>query len=113
MNKRVAARTEQELAWRDRLSRFASCGQSIKDFCSHEAVSVWSFYYWRKTLDAASQVACSPTVSAAQPFIDLGSMPASRDLAAGGNKHSGEVAAIITDVRLDLGGGLVLQITRR
>lgn len=38
--------------WRRRLERFGSCNTSVARFCRREAVSVASFYHWRKKLAA-------------------------------------------------------------
>ena len=39
-----------ERAWRQRLQRQATSGQSISDFCSREGVSSASFQYWKRRL---------------------------------------------------------------
>jgi len=41
--------------WRVRFDRFARLGLSVVEFCSREGVSVASFYYWRKKLEAEGQ----------------------------------------------------------
>lgn len=41
------------LVWEDRLDRYESSGQSVKEFCALEGVSVASLYQWRKRLNAS------------------------------------------------------------
>ena len=38
--------------WQARLARFAEAGLSVVAFCQREDVSVASFYYWKRRLDA-------------------------------------------------------------
>ena len=40
--------------WQDRLARFPSSGLTVAQFCAREAVSVPSFYSWRRRLAAAT-----------------------------------------------------------
>jgi hypothetical protein len=42
--------TEKVRQWRVRLARFARSGLTVARFCRGEAVSVPSFYHWRKKL---------------------------------------------------------------
>jgi hypothetical protein len=98
-------------AWREVMRRFDASGASVDEFCAREAVSVSSFYRWRARVGSAGEVAPvahlravkSPSVQpTAAGFIDLGKLGnPSRDCVEGLN------------VRLDLGGGVVLQIVRR
>ena len=46
----ASTRAEVESAWRQRLSRFAQSGQTVKTFCHQESVSTCSFYHWRQRL---------------------------------------------------------------
>jgi hypothetical protein len=40
-------------AWLDRLARFPSSGLTVAQFCAHEAISVPSFYSWKRRLAAS------------------------------------------------------------
>lgn len=111
MSKRASAtaRAQQESAWRDRFARHAASGQTVDAFCRSEAVSAWSFYQWRKLLGAADRRATSSPTKSPARFIDVGAMPAPpvRD-----EMHAAATAGGI-EIRIDLGGGIVLQIARR
>jgi hypothetical protein len=115
MSKRAAAtkQTSQESTWRDRLARFASSGLTIEAFCRGEAISTWSVYRWRKLLGAADRQAKPRTKRSPASSIDLGSMPETQ--ASGAMRTAGvlEVAVAGMEIRLDLGGGVVLTIARR
>jgi hypothetical protein len=46
--------------WQDRLARFPSSGLTVAQFCALEAVSVPSFYSWRRRLAVATSGAAAP-----------------------------------------------------
>jgi hypothetical protein len=90
------------------LRRFDAAATTVHEFCAREGLSTSSFYRWRERLRhsgtpvAVSRArASSISVPAPSGFIDLGDLarPSCRTEAA-------------LQVRLELGGGLVLQITR-
>jgi putative transposase len=104
---------QRETAWRERLARFAGGRQTVAAFCRREAVSVATFYHWRARLLTGAQRALSrparaPVTSA---FIDLGSVDAglaSSPVPA----HAPTAPTTPINLRLDLGGGVVLHIVR-
>ena len=91
-------------AWRAMLARFADGGLSVRAFCERESVSTASFYRWRSQLgkvakaDAAERQLAVPRVQAG--FVDLGPLIAPPS------------APARFELRLDLGGGLLLQLLR-
>lgn len=99
--------------WGEVLERFAVAGTTVGEFCERERLSTSSFYRWRDRLQSArtDTRAVEPRLPSAagvaeRPraahFIELGSLAgSSRDADSG------------LELRLDLGGGVVLQITRR
>lgn len=92
-------------AWRALLAQFADSGLTVAAFCRREAVGTASFYRWRSQLEPASAVAARSPVAPASPgttadFVDLGPL-----LTTGS-------APARFELRLDLGGGLVLQLRR-
>lgn len=102
MRERSQRRSEQ--VWRELVARQASCGVSVRAFCRQERLNVNTFYGWRSKLRArtalsADTAAVSQTESSgpAGGFIDLGSL---------------EGGASRCQIRLDLGGGVVLQVVR-
>ena len=104
-------KAERESAWRDRLARYASSGQSINAFCQSEAISSASFYGWRARLRAQNTGAPADgkAIPGLSPFIDLGPVNAAVSgvrTAAPAEQRSG------VEVRIDLGNGVLLTIVR-
>lgn len=111
-----AGKAARESAWRDRLARYASSGQSIDAFCQSESVSSASFYGWRSRLRAqdAGPAADRKAAPGASSFIDLGPL----DAAASANAQAQCPQALAQkrsgiEVRIDLGDGVLLTIARR
>jgi transposase-like protein len=95
-------RGEQE--WQALLSRFAGSGMGVEAFCRGEGISAASFYRWRGLLGNGSGPGGA---SEAQPaFVDLGPL---RPTSAA---NSGQTPAGRLELKLDLGGGLVLHLVR-
>ncbi len=88
-------------AWGELVKRQMASGLSAQAFCRSEGINAWVFYRWRAQLRArgARQPESRPAPARqATPFIDLGAVrspPAQR-----------------WEVRLDLGGGIVLHLVR-
>jgi histidine ammonia-lyase len=109
---KLESHTSKEAAWRSRLQRQAQSGKTIAAFCRDESVSTASFHIWRAKLAAASGHAAQLAQPAA--FIDLGTIASTADVTSMGHSPaSAPVTAAGIDVRIDLGGGIVLTITRR
>jgi transposase-like protein len=86
--------------WRELFSRQAGSGQSVAEFCQQEGINPSVYRRWQRDLEgsaAARRPLRKKTVGAAQPFIDLGAL--------------GEKSARC-EVRLELGGGVVLNLVR-
>jgi putative transposase len=90
--------------WRAMVARFAQSGLTEEVFCHGEGVSPKLFHRWRTkrvratpraVLDKPPRVARSPAASSG--FVDLGPL-----------KDSGSKL----EMRLDLGGGVLLHVVR-
>jgi hypothetical protein len=109
----VGTRAQRESAWRDRLARFASSGQTVEAFCRNEAVSAATFYGWRTRLRANDSGDVPRPAVAPASFIDLGTVPGKRVReAAPIHDRSMSTASTGIEVRIDLGGGIVLTLAR-
>jgi hypothetical protein len=113
MDKEIQERPQGEQAWREVLARQEASSLSVREFCVREGFKEWSLYDWKRRLRARSekQAAASGHASAprpqrqpprsrsaeATPFIDLGALGSS---------------SARFEVRLDLGGGVVLHLVR-
>jgi transposase-like protein len=86
--------------WRAALERFEESGLSVREFCESEGLGAASFYRWRTRLSSraprTSAVNAART-SAASGFVELGTLPAQ------GTRF---------EVRLELGGGVLLHLVR-
>lgn len=96
--------------WRERVARQAASGLSVGEFCRRERVNAWSFYRWRLRLRAEggavkgearrTELVRPEAPSQAEAFIDLGALPTMREGCG-------------WEIRLELGGGVILQLARR
>ena len=62
--------------WMDRLARFPASGLTVAQFCAIEAVSLPSFYFWKRRLTAEAQTTTTQKTSSSRG-LRLGS---ARDL---------------------------------
>ena len=100
----------KEAAWRSRLLRHAQSGKSIAAFCRDESVSTTSFRIWRAKLAAADGHEVNALLAW---FIDLGAIKDVGASATADGPASAPMPAAEIDARIDLGGGVVLTVTRR
>ena len=86
--------------WRGLFSRQTASGLTVAEFCRDERINANVFRRWRSQLNAANQRARpreAVSVAEAAPFIEIGA------LGSTGSRF---------EVRLDLGGGMVLSLVR-
>jgi len=101
MHKMIRRRSVE--TWRELVARQVRSGLSVQAFCQQERLNTWTFYGWRSRLrgrTARAETAAVGGSTEPEPtagFIDLGAL--------GGNSSRCEI-------RLDLGGGVVLQVVR-
>ena len=86
--------------WSAVLSRFATSGLSVAAFCEREGFSTASFYRWRGLLGGATEPGGVDADAPMPAFVDLGTLGTPQP--AGGR----------LEIKLDLGGGLVLSLVR-
>jgi putative transposase len=88
-------------AWRDVVARFAQSGLTEEAFCEREGPGVKLFHRWRfkrgSTPMRPSADKVAPVSGATAKFVELGS------LKDGGSR---------LEMRLDLGGGVLLHVVR-
>jgi hypothetical protein len=101
----IVRQRRNESAWGEIVRRQEQSGLTVTEFCEREGLKAASLYGWRVRLrQQAAGKRNSPEVSKSPPaektsaeFIDLGAIGASRGR---------------FEVRLDLGGGVLLQLVR-
>lgn len=87
-----------ESIWRELLAQHARSGASVEEFCRTEGLNLAVFRRWRGRLTGQGQkVKARSVAKVAAPFIDIGAMGAGRPR---------------FEVRLELGGGMILSIGR-
>ena len=82
--------------WKTLLANQLASGLSVAAFCARERLSTASFYQWRSRLDSKALRAPLVASAAGGAFVDLGALDASSRF----------------ELRVELGGGLVLQLVR-
>ena len=96
--------------WQAVVRRFERSGLSVVRFCVAGSISAWSLYDWRRKLGRGARVRQAAGVDGGG-FVDVGSVRAPKFEAAIATVPSVEVPGGM-QLRIDLGGGLVLQILR-
>ena len=100
----------KESLWRERIARQEASGKTVAVFCLEEGVCKSTLSYWRRRLRAVEvAVAAQKSSPVAAPFLDLGALKTMRP--SGGDRVAYESAAAV-ELRLELGGGVVLHIAR-
>ena len=102
---KIGRERRSESAWREIVARQAESGLSVQAFCEREGIKGASLYGWRSRLQRETQdrgaAARAPKKARLEKptgeFIDLGALSASRSR---------------FEVRLDLGGGVLLHLVR-
>jgi putative transposase len=102
---KIGRERRSESAWREIVSRQAESGLSVQAFCGREGIKAASLYGWRSRLQREAQGRSSTERAPRKPrpekpageFIDLGALGSSRSR---------------FEVRLDLGGGVLLHLVR-
>ena len=88
-------------AWGELVKQQKASGLSVPAFCRREGISAWTLYGWRSRLRSGQlrrpESRAAPAREAAS-FIDLGALRAP--------------ATERWEIRLDLGGGIVLHLVR-
>jgi putative transposase len=89
--------------WRELVSRQVRSGLSVQAFCRREGISPWSLYGWRSRLGTTSEQtepveSRSADNNTPAQFIDLGALRSAAESRC--------------EIRLDLGGGVVLHLVR-
>ena len=104
-------RARQQAVWHERVRRQAQSGQSIAEFCRREGITAASFYMWRGRHRSRAVAAVGKPAASQLPasFIDVGTMVKRQGAA---DAIPGTAVGRI-ELRIDLGGGMVLQLVRQ
>lgn len=102
---KVGRQKRSESVWREIVARQAQSGLAVREFCEREGIKAASLYGWRVRLREDTQeqgVLRNPTKTerverSSGEFIDLGALGSGRSR---------------FEVRLELGGGVLLHLVR-
>lgn len=99
---KVGRRRRNPGSWKRLLQRHAESGLTVEQFCRQEGVGPNSFYRWRTRLGAAVDhpVAVCGAMPLTPAFLDLGPVVAKA------------ATPPSLDLKLDLGCGITLHLTR-
>jgi putative transposase len=105
MMEKIVRERRSESAWREIVARQAESGLTVQTFCEREGIKTASLYGWRSRLRDAVKNRSVPrhtsktqrSEKTAGEFIDLGALGSGRSR---------------LEVRLDLGGGVLLHLVR-
>ena len=102
--------------WGDRIKEQAQGEQTVAAYCAERGLSVSTFYAWKARLSKPGSLVVRSARSTAA-FVDLGSLneSASMSRAPMSDVPMSDVPVVnaCMDIRLDLGCGMTLTITRR
>lgn len=103
-----------ESIWRERLARQAASGKTIAVFCREEGVGKSTLSYWRRRLGVVGANGGQKLAAVAAPFLDVGRVKAARwrQHSTSPADNAFEPSSASIDLRLELGGGVVLHIAR-
>jgi putative transposase len=94
----IQRRRQSAQAWRGVLASFSQSGLTVEGYCQREGICRSSFYRWRLLLGGTQEEPRSQSVAhTGAGFVDLGTLKADSSR---------------LELRLDLGGGVLLQLTR-
>jgi hypothetical protein len=107
----VSSTTHKHAQWRERIARQRASGKTVEAFCLEENVGKSTFSAWCRRLGVTAARRGNRTQAA--PFVDLGPVKVARPLALAGSANMAQDFSAASEVRLELGGGVVLHIARR
>ena len=110
-----AVRTARnEFIWRKCVARQAASGKTIAVFCREERIGKSTLSYWRKRLGVVGAASMPKLAAVATPFLDVGRVKAARwhQHSASPVDNASKLSSASIELRLELGGGVVLRIAR-
>jgi hypothetical protein len=101
----------REVEWRDRLARYTASGRTVAAFCRSESVSTPTFYQWRARL-AKPAATHAANRARAGGFIELSALGSGASEPALPQPELGSGNAQRLELKLDLGGGVLVHVVR-
>ncbi|MFM9886538.1 MAG: IS66 family insertion sequence element accessory protein TnpA [Burkholderiales bacterium] len=101
---------EAQARWRALVSAFEASGLSMPAFCQREGIAESTFYAWRARLRGGRRRVKAAVPGATRGFVPLGVIGAS-GVPALASPTATDTASCL-EIKLDLGGGVVLHLRR-
>ena len=98
--------------WRDEQERFEASGLTARKFCELHRLNASTFYKRRERLAELSADNVAAAGQHASMFIDAGSIDSSVKPSARAPELVDSQAPPILELRIDLGAGIILTLTR-
>jgi len=86
--------------WRSLLGKFGASNLGVDAFCRREGISSANFYRWRSLLRGVGDRVVGNRHDVTPAFVDVGEL------------HAGPSPMPRLELKLDLGGGLLLHLVR-
>jgi putative transposase len=96
-------------AWREVFRRFDGSGESVTGFCKREGLHTSSFRRWQRRL---AEVETAPATMQVQDTRDAARQAPVASFIEMSSMATASATAGRLEVKLDLGGGLVLHVVR-
>ena len=93
--------------------RFERSGKTATAFCQDEGVALSTFYQRRARMKKQEQTHETGAAKRTAAFIDAGALVVAPAAGAMMCSHSARESDARVEVRIDLGGGVVLHVSRR
>ena len=92
--------------------RFESSGKTATAFCKDEGVALSTFYQRRARVKKQGHKGAAGVAKRTATFIDAGALVVAPAAGAMMRSHSARESDARVEVRIDLGGGVVLHVSR-
>ena len=104
----------KETIWSERVARQSASGKTIAVYCREEGIGNSTLSAWRKRLGVVGAAPGPKPAAVAAPFLDVGRVKAARwhQHSASPVDNASEPSSAGIELRLELGGGVVLHIAR-
>jgi len=110
---KAAGGRHRDPQFREQQRRFESSGKTAIAFCADEGVALSTFYQRRARLKKQVQSRATGVAKRTATFIDAGALVVAPAVGAMMGSHPARESDARGEVRIDLGGGVVLHVSRR
>lgn len=110
---KAAGGRQRDPRFQEQQRRFERSGKTATAFCKDEGVSLSTFYQRRARVKKQGQARATGVAKRTATFIDAGALVVAPAASAMMRSDSARESDARVEVRIDLGGGVVLHVSRR